>query len=234
MGLADVSVVIPTYNEASTIGRLIESLIEMGVGEIIVVDDGSTDGTREIVEKLAKRHAGKVKLLKRPRKMGLGSAYKDGFRLCKGSVVVEMDADLSHRPEDLPRIVDAIGRADVVIGSRYVRGGRTVGWPLRRRVVSRGANLMARLLLGLDVRDATSGFRAYRREVFGLIARKSILNDFNFQVEAIYIAKKHGYRVMEVPITFVERAAGRSKMGLREMASFLIGLLKIRLRRKVS
>ena len=157
-----VSVIVPTYNEVENVGRLIKALAASNPPaelEVIVVDDGSTDGTLEVVGYLARR-LGNLKLLVRPGKRGIGSAYRDGLRSAEGDVVVQMDGDLSHRPEDLPKLLGALREADLVVGSRYVRGGRAVGWSALRLLMSKVANLLARLLLRPGVRDATSGFRA--------------------------------------------------------------------------
>jgi len=222
-GRPEVSIIIPTYNEVGNIGPLIEALEKLAHSmplELIVVDDGSTDGTVEVVKELARKY-GNVRLLLRPSKMGLGSAYRDGLKLARGDVVVQMDADLSHRPSDLPSLLEALAEADVVVGSRYVGGGSLMSWGFFRRLVSKVANLLAISVLRLDVRDATSGFRAWKREAFEACVRRARGNSYDFQVETLCIAHRLGLRVREVPITFVGRGRGSSKLGLRDMLSFL-------------
>ena len=228
-----VSIIIPTFNEVETIGLLIKRLEELPFGkEIIVVDDGSTDGTVEVVRKLMREYDN-VRLVLRGRKMGIGSAYKDGFKLAKGNVIVQMDADMSHDPGDLPGLLRALRRSDLVIGSRYIPGGRIVNWPLHRRLISYGANLLAKLLLGLKVHDATSGFRAYRRSAFEKIVSFCLSSGFDFQVEAVFVASILGLRVAESPIRFTGRTKGRSKLGLRDILNFIVFLIMLRKRGQV-
>jgi dolichol-phosphate mannosyltransferase len=215
--IPDVVVIIPTYNE-------VESLVDLhgrvraanpGVG-ILVVDDNSPDGTGRIADRLAVTDP-LTWALHRPGKGGLGTAYLLGmsWALTAGvALVVQMDADGSHLPEALPQLLAASQRgADVVIGSRYVEGGRTVGWPLRRRVLSRAGNCYARSLLGLTVRDATSGYRVYTRRALEDLTLPRVKSEgYCFLVELSLLATRRGLRVVEVPITFVERARGASKM----------------------
>ena len=229
-----VSIIIPTFNEAETIGLLIKRLEELPFEkEIIVVDDGSTDGTGEVIRKLMEEYDN-LRLLLRERKMGIGSAYKDGFRLAKGDVIVQMDADMSHDPGDLPGLLKAVRRSDLVIGSRYIPGGRIANWPLHRRLISYGANLLARLLLGLKIHDVTSGFRAYRRSAFEKIVSSCLSSGFDFQVETAFIASVLGLRVAESPIKFTGRTKGRSKLGLRDILNFIIFLIMLRRRARAS
>ncbi|HDJ26063.1 MAG TPA: polyprenol monophosphomannose synthase [Candidatus Bathyarchaeota archaeon] len=228
-----VSVIVPTYNEVENVGRLIKALAASNSPaelEVIVVDDGSTDGTLEVVRYLA-RQLGNLKLLVRPGKRGIGSAYRDGLRLAEGDVVVQMDGDLSHRPEDLPKLLEALREADLVVGSRYVRGGRVVGWSALRLLTSKVANLLARLLLRPGVRDATSGFKAWRKEAFEACVARSRRDSYEFQVELVYLARLLGFRAREVPITFVGRRQGSSKLRLADVVAFLSGLLSLLLRR---
>lgn len=186
---------------------------------MLVVDDGSPDGTAELAEACAERLGG-IEVLRRPAKAGLGGAYRAGFAhgIAAGhGVLVEMDADLSHDPDDLPRLLDAIvGGADLAIGSRYVPGGATPDWPLRRRLLSRWANRYVGVALGVPVRDTTAGFRAYRAD---LLARLDVAgtsaDGYAFQVELTWAAHRAGARIVEVPITFSDRELGRSKMSGR-------------------
>jgi dolichol-phosphate mannosyltransferase len=208
-------VVIPTYNEAATIQRVVEAVRATGRAQVLVVDDGSPDGTGEIADWLAERDYG-VHVLHRAEKAGLGAAYRAGLRwgLDHGyEAVGEMDADGSHDPHDIPRMLDALGNADVVIGSRYVPGGAVRNWPAHRQLLSRGANWYVRTLTGLPVNDATAGFRVFRRETLEALDLASSQSDgYSFQIEMAMRAHAAGFRVVEIPITFEERAEGASKM----------------------
>jgi len=230
-----VYVVIPTYNERENIGMLLNKILSLeGLAlRVLVVDDGSPDGTAGVVDEISRRD-GRVMLLNRGRKMGLGSAYYDGFRhvLEHGAeVVVSMDADGSHPPEMVPALVKEVFEgADVVVASRYLPGGR---WSagMWRMLVSRGANLLARLCTGLDISDMTSGFRAYSRRAVETLVRKEFERGYVFQVELLYRLKKGGFRHAETPFVFVERVAGRSKLGKAEILRFLKWCLKTLFRR---
>ncbi|WXG40364.1 MAG: polyprenol monophosphomannose synthase [Candidatus Freyarchaeum deiterrae] len=226
----ELSVVIPTYNEAENIGSLIleiESVFQNHRinGEIIVVDDNSPDGTAGVV----KKYLGKfdnIRILERKAKNGLGYAYKAGFKAVSGRVVMEMDADFSHNPSDIPRIFrECDGAFDVVIGSRYVGGGRIIGWDFARRMVSLVANLLVDILLRLGVKDNTSGFRAYSIETLEAILPHVKCNSYDFQVEMIKRAKENGFNLKEVPIIFKDRAHGKSKLGKKEFSTFIKMLL---------
>jgi dolichol-phosphate mannosyltransferase len=231
--MALVAVVIPTYNEAANIGRVLESLESMSSFvdfdiHVLVVDDGSVDGTVEIVEDFGRRF-GNVSVMRRPGKLGLGSAYVDGFRWCLKNLgdfvaAVEMDADGSHDPGQLPRLVEPIleGRAQVVVGSRYIRGGGWRGGSVWRKLISRGANLLVRLTVGLKVKDATSGYRAISRKVLeeAFTEDRKYESGYIFQVETLHQYHLLGYKIIEAPIDFYERAGGKSKLGVGELASF--------------
>src|SRR4051794_31033439 len=209
-------VVIPTFNEAESI-ELVLDRVRASVPEVdvLVVDDGSPDGTGDLADKVA-AHDGHVHVLHRQAKAGLGAAYLAGFAwgLARDyQVFVEMDADGSHLPEQLPRLLEALPSADLVLGARWVPGGRVVNWPRRRMLLSRGGNLYARLALGLPVHDATGGFRVFRRQTLEGIGLESVSSQgYCFQVDLARRAIAGGYRVVEVPITFVEREYGESKM----------------------
>ncbi|MDR3068272.1 MAG: polyprenol monophosphomannose synthase [Cellulomonas sp.] len=212
-----VLVIIPTYDEALTIGVALDQLAEhVPEADVLVVDDGSPDGTADLVEQIAaEESAGRqVAVLRRTGKLGLGTAYLAGFAwaLERGYVtVVEMDADGSHRAQDLPRLLAA--DADLVIGSRWVPGGRVVNWPKNREVLSRGANLYTRVLLGLGVKDATAGFRVYASDLLRRLPLTDVASQgYGFQVDMTWRARQAGARIVEVPIVFVERTAGASKM----------------------
>ncbi|HZT08007.1 MAG TPA: polyprenol monophosphomannose synthase [Chloroflexota bacterium] len=209
-------VIIPTFNERDNLPALVEAILSLDAGlHVLIVDDGSPDGTGEIADRLA-RETGRVSVLKRSGKQGLGTAYVAGFRYALShdfDLVVEMDADFSHRPEDLPRLIAAAKEADVVIGSRNVPGGRVVGWSPLRQLVSKGGSIYARLLLGLPVADCTSGFKCFRRsalQILDLDALRS--NGYAFQVEVNFACAQAGLRFAEVPIVFPDRARGKSKM----------------------
>jgi dolichol-phosphate mannosyltransferase len=213
----NVLVVLPTYNEAENIDRVLRRIRDsLPEATVLVVDDGSPDGTAEIAETLGKEIGG-VELLRRHRKSGLGSAYRAGFRwgLDHGfEACVEMDADLSHEPEALPALVGSLsGETEVVVGSRYVPDGVIPNWAWHRRLLSRGGNLYASALLGLGVTDSTSGFRVYAASVLRRIDLDEIKADgYGFQIEMTYRAKQAGAAVVEVPIRFIDRVEGESKM----------------------
>jgi dolichol-phosphate mannosyltransferase len=222
-------VVMPTYNEAQSLASTVEGLLnQISDVDVLIVDDNSQDGTSAIADTLAHKH-NRVEALHRPEKLGLGPAYLDGFSFAfaRGyEVVVEMDADGSHRAEDLPAILHAATKADLVIGSRWVSGGSVQNWPLTRQLLSKFGNLYARLMLGTVIKDMTSGFRAYRAKFLqDLVSDPVSSQGYSFQVELAYRASLLG-EVAEVPITFVERAEGRSKMTLRIVFE---ALLKIQL-----
>jgi dolichol-phosphate mannosyltransferase len=222
-----VLVVLPTYNEAANIATVLERVRQaLPEASILVVDDNSPDGTAEIVEKSAVTLE-QITLLRRARKSGLGSAYRDGFRwgLNAGfDVLVEMDSDLSHDPDALASLVAPVEEGcEVSIGSRYVPGGSIPNWSLARRLISRGGNLYADVLLGLGVCDSTAGFRAYAETVLRRIDLDSIRADsYGFQIEMTYRALQAGATITEVPIRFVDRALGTSKMSTYTVAEALL------------
>src|SRR5918998_5802466 len=213
-------VVLPTYNERANVGTVLGALRKHVPGaDILCVDDNSPDGTATAVEELA-AELGQIKLLRRPGKQGLGSAYREGFAIALDEgydVVVSMDVDMSHDPAVLPDLLALIAAgADAVIGSRYVPGGATVDWPLHRRLLSRWGNRYTSLVLGLQVRDCTSGFRAYRAEAMAAIDPTSTSAEgYAFLTELIRRLVRAGCRVMETPIVFADRRYGRSKMSGR-------------------
>lgn len=245
-GVDPVLVLIPTYNERENLAGLVTRLHEVLPDvHVLVVDDGSPDGTGQLADELAGADE-RVRVLHRTEKAGLGAAYIAGFRwgLERGyATLVEMDADGSHAPEDLPRLLEALHQgADLAIGSRYVPGGRVLNWPKRREILSRGGNLYSRLALGVKIKDITAGFRAYRREVLEKLALDDVASTgYCFQIDLAWRTVKAGYRLAEVPITFTEREVGESKMsgsivreavvqvagwGLRRRAEQLRGLFR--------
>jgi dolichol-phosphate mannosyltransferase len=218
---ARVWVVMPTYNEAENLERIVRTTdaelegVAPGEHRILIVDDNSPDGTGAVADALA-TDLSSVEVLHRTSKRGLGHAYLDGFSraLAGGAeLVIEMDADFSHDPRYLPALVEAASGADLVLGSRYVRGGGVRDWGLVRRLISRGGGLYARTILGIDVRDLTGGFKCFRRQVLEAIELGSVRSEgYVFQIELTYRALLAGFTVREIPIVFQDRAAGSSKM----------------------
>jgi dolichol-phosphate mannosyltransferase len=217
--LGRILVVVPTFNERDNL-EIIAGRLRAAVPEahLLVVDDNSPDGTGKLADELADRDA-QVHVLHRSAKSGLGAAYVAGFGWARDhdyDVVVEMDADGSHAPEQLPRLLAALENADLVLGSRYVSGGSVVNWPKSRELLSRGGNLYTRMLLRLPLQDATGGYRAYRRTVLDGLPLGAISSQgYCFQVDLAWQTWLKGHRVVEVPITFVERERGESKMSRR-------------------
>jgi dolichol-phosphate mannosyltransferase len=211
-----VLVVIPTYNERENLGPILDRLHKVLPDvDVLVVDDGSPDGTGELADERAAANE-RVHVMHRTEKAGLGAAYIAGFRwglAREYNTIVEMDADGSHAPEDLPRLLDAVGDADLAIGSRYVPGGAVVNWPLNRQVLSRGANVYSQVALGIRTRDITAGFRAYRRPVLEKLALDEVnSHGYCFQIDLTLRTVEAGFAIVEVPITFTEREIGESKM----------------------
>ncbi len=229
-------VVMPTYNEVGNIRPMAGALMALDVPglSLLVVDDNSPDGTAAAVDELGREYPGRVSLLRRAGKQGLGTAYKAGFHraLADGAdVVVQMDADFSHSPQDVPRLVGALAAHDVAIGSRYARGGSLdESWGAGRHLLSWWANAVyTRLILGTRQRDTTSGFRAWRRDTLqGLNLERIRSNSYDFMVEMTYVAERLGYRVVELPIHFSAREAGESKMGLAHMLQSALCVWRIR------
>jgi dolichol-phosphate mannosyltransferase len=210
-------VCLPTYNERENLEPMVRALLErLGPDDrVLVIDDRSPDGTGEVADRLASEHD-RVEVLHRPEKDGLGPAYLAGFHraLADGAeLILEVDCDFSHDPDDVPRLIAAAARADLVLGSRYVPGGRIENWGLARRFVSRAGSLYAQTLLWAPVKDLTGGFKCYRRAVLERIDLGSVSSrGYAFQIETTYRALHAGFRVVELPITFADRAAGNSKM----------------------
>ncbi len=226
----EVLVVLPTYNERESLERVVAGVRHLG-HDVLVVDDASADGTGDLADQLAKADSS-VRVLHRERKLGLGSAYEDAFRigLAEGSALfVEMDADGSHRPQDLDPIIDAArGSGGLAIGSRYIRGGEIVGWPAHRLLLSRSANVYCRSLLRLRTHDCTSGFRCYTRDLLASIRFDDIVSEgYSFQIEMVHRAVKLGYPVVEVPIRFEDRVAGASKVSQGEIRRALWTVLRL-------
>jgi len=226
-------VIVPTYNEAENIGNLIDKIFSVDSNlHILVIDDNSPDGTAEIVKRISEKDP-RVNLIQRPGKLGLGTAYIEGFKyaLANGyEAIFEMDADFSHNPEDIPRFLDALEDADLVIGSRYLTGVNVINWPLRRLMLSYFANLYTRIITGMPVRDATGGYKCFRAEALKQIDLDKIkTNGYGFQIEMNFRFWAKGFRVKEIPIVFVDRRNGVSKMNKKIIleAVFLVWKLKL-------
>jgi len=229
-----VWVVLPTYDERENLRPLVEAVVAaLPQARILVVDDASPDGTGQLADTIAQAEQ-RVSVLHRPAKEGLGAAYREAFRWVLEQpdveAVVQMDCDFSHDPSDLPRLLAPLMRdADLVLGTRYVRDGRTVGWPIWRRLISRGGNLFARTVLLLPYRDLTGGFKAWRRELLAAIRlRETAMNGYGFQVETTWWAHRRGAKIVQIPITFRERTAGRSKMRGAIVREAMLMVLRLR------
>lgn len=231
-------IVIPTYNERANIIVLLHRIFALKIAnlEVIIVDDNSPDGTAATVEIMAKEF--RIHLIKRMRKLGLGSAYVAGFKkaLALGAdLIFEMDADLSHDPADLPRLIFEMenSKADLVIGSRRIKGGKIIGWNLWRKFTSLGAMLFSKIILGLKTRDVTAGFRCFRRgalEAIGVDSIKS--NGYAFQEELLYRAEQNGLKIKEIPVIFTDRAEGKSKLGGRDILEFFGAIFRLKFGKK--
>lgn len=230
---ADCTIVIPTYNERENISALIPQVLAASPRfRVLVVDDNSPDGTGAIVAEMARQES-RVQLLARPGKMGLGTAYVAGFRqaLHDGAAFIfEMDADFSHNPAYLPALLKAAEQSyDLVLGSRYVRGGGTTDWGMMRQLISRGGNIYTRAVLGLPLKDSTGGFRCYRRRVLETINLDSIRsNGYSFQVELAYRTMRAGFRIGEIPIIFPDRRVGKSKMSRKIVIEAFLTVWRMR------
>jgi dolichol-phosphate mannosyltransferase len=237
-----VAVCLPTFNEAENVGLMVDAVLAAfeanGIdGRVLVIDDASPDGTAEIVDQRALDEP-RVAVLRRAAKEGLGLAYRDGFRrvLDAGAeVIVQMDCDFSHDPAAIPSLLAALDEADVVLGSRYVRGGGVVGWPLLRQAISKGGCMYARLVLGVSVHDLTGGFKVFRSGLLEYLLGRSVdARGYGFQIQMTYEAILAGYRVREVPIVFRDRVRGASKMhfGVVTEAVLLVPRLRLGARRR--
>lgn len=227
-------IIIPTYNEKENIARILERIFSLHAGyHLLIIDDGSPDGTADIVKTFLPAHDTELFLEQRRAKLGLGTAYIHGFKWAlerNYEHIFEMDADFSHHPEDLERLYAACTTdgADIAIGSRYVRGGKTENWPWDRNILSYGASLYVRFLTWMPIRDSTAGFVCYRREVLESINFDQIqFVGYAFQIEMKFTAWKLGFRVVEVPITFTDRQHGQSKMSKGIIKEGVLGVIKI-------
>ncbi|MEW6095647.1 MAG: polyprenol monophosphomannose synthase [bacterium] len=227
-------VVIPTYNEKENIEKLVPQILNLDKKiDVLVVDDNSPDGTGDMVDKLKAEFQDRVFVIHRAGKLGFASAYIEGFQFALNldvDYIISMDADFSHNPKYLPELIERFKDYDVVVGSRYMHGTvSVVNWPIKRLVLSKLANLYAKIVTGLKVNDCTSGFTGYKREVLEKIGIRNILSDgYSFLIEMKYLAQKKGYKLVEVPIIFEERRLGQSKMSKKIMFEALLIVWRLR------
>jgi Glycosyltransferases involved in cell wall biogenesis len=233
--MSDSLVIIPTYNEKENVERIIEAVFSLGKSfDVLIVDDGSPDGTGQIVKKMQPRYPDRLFLIERSGKLGLGTAYIAGFKWALDhsyEYIFEMDADFSHNPVDLECLYEACAEngADIAIGSRYITGMNVVNWPLGRILISYFASAYVRIITGMNIKDATAGFKCYRREVLETIDLDSIrFKGYAFQIEMKFMAYKHGFKLEEVPIIFVNRVEGTSKMSSGIFGEALFGVFQMK------
>ncbi|KAL6740577.1 hypothetical protein Aduo_013921 [Ancylostoma duodenale] len=227
----EYTVLLPTFNERENLPIciwLLEKYLKNVNYEVIVIDDASPDGTQEVAERLQKEY-GEVKIILKPRegKLGLGTAYIHGLKYARGEFIILMDADLSHHPKFIPEMIELQKKEnlDIVTGTRYALGGGVCGWDVKRKTISKGANFLAQFLLHPGVSDLTGSFRLYRKEVLAKLIHESVSKGYVFQMEMMFRASKAGYKIGEIPITFVDRFFGESKLGSQEIIGYVKGLL---------
>ena len=239
-------IVIPTYNESQNIEKLLTKIFTLNIPEleVVVVDDNSPDGTSRIVERLKtylpRRQAGdlrlNINLITRSGKLGLGSAYITGFKKALeigADFIFEMDADFSHDPDDIPRLLEAGQNADLVIGSRKIKNGKIIGWNFWRKFMSSGAMWFSRILLSLKTKDVTAGFRCFKRKVLESIELDNIKsNGYAFQEELLYRTQNDGFIIKEIPVTFIDRTEGKSKLSKKDIVEFFVRVIKLKMKRK--
>lgn len=229
-----ILIIIPTYNELENLPRLLPEVLSKDENiNLLIVDDNSPDGTAAFVESQMKDNS-RIHLIKRPSKQGLGTAYIAGFKYAlqnKFQLVFEMDADFSHDPKEIPRFLDEIKNADVILGSRYINGVNVINWPLRRLLLSSFANLYTRIITGLPVHDSTGGYKCFRSKVLEAIDLDRVTsNGYAFQIEMTYKAWKKGFKVKEIPIIFVDRVKGKSKMSKKIVREAVTMVWKLRIK----
>lgn len=229
-----ILVIIPTYNELENVKKIIPAVLEQNSGiDILIVDDNSPDKTGDYVEELSKENS-RIKLLRREKKLGLGTAYIAGFKYAlqhNYDFVFEMDADFSHDPNEIKNFLEAIKEADLVLGSRYINGVRVLNWPMRRLLLSYFASVYTRIITGLPVKDATGGYKCFRIDVLKAIDLDRIRsNGYSFQIEMTFKAYKKGFRIKEIPIVFMDRVKGKSKMSKKIVREAVFMVWKLRLR----
>lgn len=235
--LKDKVVIIPTYNEADNVARMLHTVMDLHGGyDVLIVDDGSPDGTAHIVQEIANEYPDRIHLLQRKAKQGLGRAYIAGFKWCLErdyEFIFEMDCDFSHDPNDLPKLYEACknGSADMSIGSRYVKGVNVVNWPMSRVILSFFASRYVRLVTGLPIHDATAGFVCYSRKVLSSINLDRIkFVGYAFQIEMKYVAWRKGFSIAEIPVIFTDRMQGESKMTRGIIKEAVFGVIRLRIR----
>jgi dolichol-phosphate mannosyltransferase len=227
-------VIIPTYNEKENIQKMVEKVFSLKPDfDLLIIDDGSPDGTAEIVKTLQQKCTDRLHLLQRQGKQGLGTAYIVGFKWAiekKYDYIFEMDCDFSHNPDDLPRLLHACENgADVAVGSRYCKGGKVKNWPIGRILMSYFASVYVRLILWINIRDTTAGFKCYKRHVLETINLNNIkFMGYAFQIEMKYASLKKGFKIVEVPITFIDRVEGVSKMSSKIFKEAFLGVIQMR------
>jgi dolichol-phosphate mannosyltransferase len=232
---ADSLVLIPTYNEKENIEKIIRKVFSLAIPfHVLIIDDGSPDGTADIVKNLQKEFSEQLYIEERKGKLGLGTAYIHGFKWALKHTydfIFEMDADFSHNPEDLPRLREAcLNGADVAIGSRYIKGVNVVNWPMGRVLMSYFASVYVRMVTGIAIQDATAGFKCYRKEVLQTIQLNNIkFVGYAFQIEMKFTAIKHGFNVVEIPIIFTDRTEGTSKMSPRIFREAFLGVIQLKI-----
>ncbi len=231
----DSLVLIPTYNEKENIEKIIRKVFSLAMPfHVLIIDDGSPDGTADIVKKLQKEFPEQLFIEERKGKLGLGTAYIHGFNWALKHAydfIFEMDADFSHNPEDLPRLREAcLNGADVAIGSRYIKGVNVVNWPMGRVLMSYFASVYVRMITGIAIQDATAGFKCYRKHVLQIIQLNKIkFVGYAFQIEMKFTAIKHGFKVVEIPIIFTDRTEGTSKMSPRIFREAFLGVIQLKI-----
>lgn len=228
-------VVIPTYNESENITQIIPAVLKQGpLFDVLVVDDNSPDGTAALVKGMMAQYENRIHILERPCKMGLGRAYLAGFKygLEQGYAnLMEMDADFSHSPDVLPRFLEAIKDADLVLGSRYVNGVNVINWPLKRLLLSYGASMYTRAITGMPIKDPTGGFKCFRRQTLEALDFDRVRsNGYSFQIEMSFRIWKKGFRIKEIPIIFTDRVGGTSKMSSKIVREAVLMVWKLKLR----
>jgi len=232
-----VCVIIPTYNEKGNLKKLVEALFQVyednGIaGKVLIVDDNSPDGTGQLADEMSTKN-NNIHVIHRPRKLGLGSAYKEGFSMAAeqlgSDLVFEMDADFSHDPKLIPKFIAKVNEGfDVIVGSRKVEGGEAVGWGFYRKLVSGVGNTLARWLCGINIHDATSGYRAFKCEALRVIDCSTLKSEgYAFQIETLFRSERMGLKVGEIPIVFVDRTVGKSKLGVKDWTTFSLTCLRL-------
>jgi dolichol-phosphate mannosyltransferase len=230
----EILIIIPTYNELENLPKLLPEVLSKHENiNVLIVDDNSPDGTAAFVESQMKNN-NRIHLIKRPSKQGLGTAYIAGFKYAlqnKFQLVFEMDADFSHDPKEIPRFLDEIKNSDVILGSRYINGVNVINWPMRRLLLSSFANLYTRIITGLPVHDSTGGYKCFRSKVLEAIDLDSVKsNGYAFQIEMTFKAWKKGFKVKEIPIIFVDRVKGKSKMSKKIVREAVTMVWKLRIK----